>query len=280
MSDFENVKEIEAPSRFLKFLYENPFGRVLLLLLKARWISKVCGAFLNTRLSKILIKSFVKNNNIDLNDYESDNFTCFNDCFSRKIKAGKRTVDGDSFAMVSPCDAYLSVYKITNDTVMPVKSSHYTVSSLLKDSLLAKEFDGGYAFVFRLCVNHYHRYCFCANGELGNQIYIGGKLHTVRPIALKNKKVFCENSREYTVINTDNFGKVVQMEVGAMLVGKIKNYNLNKAVKGEEKGMFLYGGSTVILLTQPQTVTPLPEFLAATEKSKETSVKYGQRINI
>ena len=43
-------------------------------------------------------------------------------------------------------------------------------------------------------------------------------------MALDQLPVYTENSREYTVIKTDTFGPVVQMEVGAMLVGRIVNY--------------------------------------------------------
>ena len=72
-----NNKESSA----LSFLYHNAFGRVILKLLTARWISKLAGAFLDTKLSKPLIKPFVNNNNINLDDFEADNFNCFNDCF-------------------------------------------------------------------------------------------------------------------------------------------------------------------------------------------------------
>ncbi|MBR4761844.1 MAG: phosphatidylserine decarboxylase [Clostridia bacterium] len=263
----------------LKFLYKNPFGRIILRLLRARWVSRLAGAFLNTRLSKPLISSFVRKNGIDLSEYESDNFTCFNDCFCRKIKPGLRPACEDENALASPCDGLLSVYGITEGAVYPVKQSEYTVKSLLKNGELAAEFENGYIYIFRLCVNHYHRYHYPAAGKKGDNIRIGGTLHTVRPIALESRRVFCENSREYTVIESDNFGKLVQMEVGAMLVGKILNLHGERRVnKGEEKGMFLYGGSTVILLTGGN-VKPRAEFIENTGAGIETPVKAGERIN-
>ncbi len=268
----------EDSGKALKFLYETVFGRVILRLLRAKWISKLAGAFLSTRLSKPLIKPFVKSNNIDLSEFESDNFTCFNDCFCRKIKPGFRPIDSDPHALIAPCDGLLSVYKIESGAVYPVKQSKYTISSLLKNDDLAKAFAGGYIYIYRLCVNHYHRYSYPADGVKGDNTYIKGTLHTVRPIALRHSPVFCENSREYTVISTDNFGKIVQMEVGAMLVGKIKNLHGGKRVqKGEEKGMFLYGGSTVIMLTDKNT-KPLPELLENTAAGLETPVRLGENI--
>lgn len=269
----------QKESKTLEFLYRNFFGRCILRVLRAKWVSVTAGAFLNTRLSKFLIPSFVKKNGIDLNQYESDNFKCFNDCFSRKIKDGFRPIDQAEQSLISPADALLSVYKAEHGSVFPVKQSMYTLNSLLKDNLLARDFYDGYVYVFRLCVNHYHRYSYPASGKKSRNIHINGTLHTVRPIALENTKVFCENSREYTVIDTYDFGKIIQMEVGAMLVGKIKNLHQERLIeKGEEKGMFLYGGSTVILITDGNTL-PKKEFLDNTLKGFETPIKLGERIN-
>ncbi len=263
----------------LGFLYENAVGRFFLKLLTARWLSKLAGAFCNSCLSKFLIKKFIKNNNIDLSEYKNTDFKCFNDCFTREIKSELRPVNMDSSVLVSPCDGLLSAYKIEEGTVFPAKQSSYTVESLLDNEELAKEFDGGSLLVFRLCVNHYHRYCYIDNGVKGKNVFIPGKLHTVRPIALRNCQVFCENCREYTVMETENFGKVIQCEIGAMLVGKIKNHDDEGAFrKGEEKGMFLYGGSTVVLLIKKDAVKLTQSFFEDTKKGLEIPVKYGELI--
>ena len=270
----------EKESGALRFLYNNTAGRCVLRILRARWLSVAAGAFLDTRLSKPLIKPFVNNNGIDLSDYECDNFTCFNDCFCRRIKPGKRPfsqADGD---LISPCDGLLSVYRAQSGNVYPVKQSAYTLETLLKDQKLAKRYENGYIFVFRLCVNHYHRYCYPASGVKGENVKIKGTLHTVRPVALEARKVFCENSREYTVIDTPAFGRITQMEVGAMLVGKIKNlHGAGNIQKGEEKGMFLYGGSTVVLLTEEGALTPRADYLENTAAGLETPVVQGETIN-
>lgn len=267
-------------SKSLTFLYKNAFGRVVLKLLTARWISKLAGVFLDTKLSKPLIKGFVNNNNINLDDFESDDFNSFNDCFCRKIKEGKRTFPQDESVLFSPCDGLLSAYHITDKTVLPIKQSEYSLGRLLENDALAEEFKDGVCLVFRLCVNHYHRYCYPASGNKGANIFIKGKLHTVRPIALESCPVFVENCREYTVIDTDHFGKIVQMEVGAMLVGKIKNHHQSGYVKRMwEKGMFLYGGSTIVLLLQKDAVRINEIFFKNTENFIETDVLMGQPLN-
>jgi len=265
----------------LGFLYETAFGRFILRLLTARWISKLCGAFLNSRLSNPLIKKFVKSNNIDLSEYHSDGFRCFNDCFCRKIKAELRPIDSDPTHLIAPCDGLLSVYPINGDTVLPIKQSKYTIPSLLMDDELAAKYRDGLCLVFRLCVNHYHRYGYIDSGKKGENTFIKGRLHTVRPIALENYPVFCENCREWTALETDNFGTVTQIEVGAMLVGKIKNHHGEHSFsRGEEKGMFLYGGSTVVVLLEKGAATIDKKFIEATEKGEESPVMFGQCIGV
>lgn len=264
----------------LSFLYKTAAGRCFLKLLASRPVSKLCGAFLDSRISFFLIKGFVKKNNIDLNDYELDGIKTFNQFFRRRIKDGKRPFDMDPAHLCAPCDGLLSVYPINDEgTVIPIKQSVYTVTSLLKDKELASRYNGGTCLVFRLCVDNYHRYSYPVSGTKGPNIFIPGILHTVRPIALETFPVFAQNCREYTVIESKEFGKVVQMEVGAMLVGRIVNLEQEgKAERGMEKGYFEYGGSTVILLIEKSKLNIHQKFLENSQNSTETPVKMGECI--
>ena len=266
-------------SAILSFLYKTVPGRVILKAVTARWVSVAVGSFLDTRLSKPMIKRFVKKNGIDLSEYESDGFTCFNDCFSRKIKDGLRPICTDADALISPCDGLLSAYRITPETVLDIKGSLYRIQDLVNDTDLAERYADGICLVFRLCVNHYHRYIYVDNGTKGENVFIKGKLHTVRPIALETLPVFKRNCREYTVMSTENFGDVTQIEVGALLVGKIKNHDGACAIeRGREKGTFLYGGSTIILLLEKNAAKIDESYFDVTEKGGETDVKMGQVI--
>lgn len=101
----------------------------------------------------------------------------------------------------------------------------------------------------------------------------------MRPIVLKNYKVYHENSREWTLVQTENFGKVVQIEVGALLVGKINNRAITgPIVRGEEKGMFEFGGSTIILLFQKDTLRIDDAIWNNTADNKETIICCGEII--
>lgn len=263
-------------SASIRFLYNNFFGRLLLKLFKRRWLSRICGSFLNSRLSKPLIKKFIKNNNIDMSEYHSDDFSCFNDCFCRRIKEECRPINQSPEALIAPCDGLLSVHPIKDGTILPIKQSIYSVESLLRNTKLAETYSNGVCLVFRLCVDNYHRYHYLDDAIKGENIFIPGFLHTVRPTALEALPVFIENCREYTVMETANFGKVTQIEVGALLVGKIKNYHGTCNVKrGEEKGRFLYGGSTVILLFERDRISLENKYVDTVD---EIPVKMGERI--
>ena len=269
----------QKESTALRLLYGTVLGRLVLKLLCMRWISRLCGRFLDSGISKPLIRPFVRRHGIDLGEYTGEEYKCFNDFFSRKIKEDRRPVTSEPSALIAPCDGLLSAYRLSGDTVIPVKQSRYTVSSLLGGDSASENYQNGICLVFRLCVNHYHRYCYIDNGVKGGNVFLSGKLHTVRPVALEKFPVFTQNCREYTVIKTENFGDIVQMEVGAMLVGKIKNHHGPGNVRrGAEKGMFLYGGSTVIVLLEEGRAHLPEELYQATENRVETPVKMGQRI--
>ncbi len=91
--------------------------------------------------------------------------------------------------------------------------------------------------------------------------------------------IFLLNKREYTVITNDRFGKVVMAEVGATMVGSIiQTYVGNTVAKGEEKGYFKFGGSTVVLLFEPDKILIDNDLLANTQKGLETYVLMGERI--
>ena len=264
----------------LNFLYHTALGRIILKPLTTRFVSKVAGAFMDSQLSRILIPKFVKSAGIDVSEYETDGLRSFNEFFYRKIKPGLRTIAQEQDVLIAPADGLLTAYPIQSGLVVPVKQSEYSIARLVEDAELAESFEGGWCLVFRLCVHHYHRYSYIESGVKSANRFIAGKLHTVQPIALERSPVFIENCRDYTVITTRNLGRVVQMEVGALLVGKIENLTPSEAQveRGEEKGRFLYGGSTIIVLVEKERVQLNNEIVEASNRGEETPVKLGEPI--
>lgn len=252
---------------------------MLLRPLSARSLSMICGRFMDCAASKCLIRPFIRKNAIDLNDFESTDYRCFNDCFTRRIRPELRPIDADERTLIAPCDGLLSAYALREDAIIPAKQSRYTVSTLLGNDLEASRFQGGICLVFRLCVHHYHRYCFPDDGRLLRSFFVPGRLHTVRPIALEQRPVFIENCRAISLLETKHLGHVAQIEVGAMLVGRILNHPIDAPfVRGQEKGMFLYGGSTVILLLEPGRIE-MPECIfQMSAQGLEIPVQMGEVI--
>ena len=226
------------PNIGLSFLYNTHLGRIILKpLVKNKFVSHLSGKFMDSSLSKIMINSFVKKNNIDLSIYEKDKFDSFNDFFTRKIKKNKRPIPKSNNYLLSPCDSKLTYLKIDKNTTFNIKNSTYTINSILNNDSLAKKYKDGVALIFRLSPDDYHRYMFICDGVITSNYEIKGMFHSVNPVAYKNYEVFKENTRECTSIKTNDMGLVTYVEVGALLVGKIKNIiTTGKIKKGEEKG--------------------------------------------
>lgn len=271
-----NNQIIIKESKITVFLYTTKLGRIILKIIVLPFISKIVGFYQNSIFSKFIIPRFIKANHINMNDYEKKDYKSFNEFFTRKIKEGKRKIDDDKYNLISPCDAKLKVYKLTKDLVFNIKNSKYTLNDLI-DSNIKLDMDNAYVFVFRLCVDDYHRYSYIDSGYQEENNHIKGVLHTVRPIAINNLNIFTQNEREWTTLHTEIFGDVIEIEVGALMVGKIVNEHSNYEFrKGEEKGYFKFGASTIILIINNVDIDD--DILVNSANDIETIVKLGEKI--
>lgn len=273
------IKNTTKQDKLLSFLYTNAIGRMLLKPLVQPRFSKLAGRYLSSSHSQNLIPGFIDKNGIDMKDYEERSYDSFNDFFTRKIKKGCRPLPEDPNVLISPCDCKTTVYEIQDNTTFSIKNTEYTLRSLLRSPRLAARFQGGYVYLLRLTVDDYHRYVYAASGKQSRNYHIDGAFHTVNPVANDYLPIYKENTREYTVIHSREFGDVVQMEVGALLVGKISNHTEGGIVsRGDEKGFFEYGGSTIILLTEKNAVSPREDLLQNTAEGYETKILQGHPL--
>lgn len=273
--------EKTTPTKIQKFIYKKYIGALFLKVATSRAVSKAMGRYLDSRLSRRHIKKFIKRHNIDMSQFENADYVSFNSFFTRVIKPELRPFDCAPQAFIAPCDGLLNVYEVTPESTFFIKGFTYTVGTLLKNEELGNNFRGGLCFVFRLTVKDYHRYFYLDECDKEDNVFIKGRLHTVQHVALNARKVFTENCREYSVMHTKNFGDVIQVEVGALGVGRIVNYDgAGHFNRGQEKGRFEYGGSTIIVLTQKGKVVPDKEFLENTENGLETVVRCGEKLGI
>lgn len=271
----------------VKFLYGTLPGQKLAdWLLSARLPSRAYGAYQASPLSRHKIAPFVEAFRIPMEEYEDRRFSSFNDFFIRKFKPGRRVFESQPGRMPAFAEArYLAYERVQPDQVFPVKGKFMTAETLLGGSELAREFarefEGGPLLLARLCPVDYHRYHYPDAGRTQAHYPVEGKLHSVNPVALRYKdEIFATNERRVSILETRNFGKLAYIEVGAMMVGKIVQTHSETLPfeRGDEKGYFLFGGSTVIVLGEPGAWKPDADLLEQTARRRETFVKLGDGI--
>ncbi|MGH4121527.1 MAG: phosphatidylserine decarboxylase [Clostridium sp.] len=285
----ENKYEIEkvAGEKYLNWSYCSPAGKGLVeLLLKKKLFSKLYGYYCDTKISCKKIDSFIEDFNIDMSLYQNtpDQYSSFNEFFIRALNPDARIIASNDNVLISPCDGKISAYKnIDLDGLVQIKGFTYSLKELVEDNEVYNLYHGGTCLIFRLCPTDYHRFHFIDSGVCGQTTKIKGHYYSVNPIALKNiKKLFCQNKREWSIFHSNNFSDVLCIEVGATCVGSIiQGYTPNsKIIKGEEKGYFKFGGSTVILFFKKDVVKINEEILAQTQLGFETSVYLGEKIGL
>ncbi|MBO34259.1 MAG: phosphatidylserine decarboxylase [Rhodospirillaceae bacterium] len=276
--------EVVFERRFMEFFYGTRLGIwICEHLLKKLWFSRCYGRVKRHANSKESIVSFIEQYGIDTGEIlrPLEEFANFNEFFIRELVDGARPIDNTPGHLISPADGRIIHYPITNRTVIPVKGAYFDIAVLLGDAALAAQYNGGDCFITRLAPTDYHRYGYIDSGRHDQHSRINGFLHSVSPYALqRNLRVFTENQRELCVLHTDNFGTVAQIDVGAMVVGRVVQHKPEggRFERGEQKGYFEFGGSTVILLFEPGIVVPDQDILHYSRDGIETIVKYGSKI--
>lgn len=270
-----------AGEKWLVWLYTNPVGELSLhSLVKRKFVSSYYGELMDSPKSVDKIEPFVKEYDIDLSIAQKQEFSSFNDFFIRKLKKDARAINRDSNVVVSPADGKIMAYADISDQDFIVKGYKFDVKEFLNDTALAEKYLDGSLLIVRVCPVDYHRFHFPVNGKVSSAIDIDGNYYSVNPIAVKEIiEIFCLNKREYVTISTREFGDVIMAEVGATMVGSIiQTYRGNIAEKGEEKGYFKFGGSSVLLLFEKGKVRIDDDLLLNTENNLETEIKMGEKI--
>ncbi|MCL2146203.1 MAG: phosphatidylserine decarboxylase [Synergistaceae bacterium] len=267
------VTEKAYGSRVTAFLYGTLIGGLFLLVIKRRWVSKCYALFQKIRPSRAKILKFANEYGLIVDDLYS--YDSFNDFIARKEK---RQINNEENVLIAPADSRLTSLKIKSGELIEIKGKKYTVARLIMDKELSEEFEGGYALIFRLAVYDYHRYCFPDSGEIVLRKTISGVLDSVN-YGVTGKFSLCGNYRKVSLLETKNFDKVVFIEVGAMLVGRMVETHKSRIFrKGDEKGYFEFGGSTLVMLLKKDIVAIDEDILEYSRHGVEIKVKYGEKI--
>lgn len=270
----------------IKWLYETSLGGRFANYLAGTFTSNTYGSYQDLALSRNKIQPFISKFNIDMDEYqpedgrsESDPYSSFNQFFIRRFKDGKRSFSSVDNDFCAPAEArYFAYDNLSDEERIPVKGKYLSPKEVLRDERWYPEFANGPVLLARLCPVDYHRYHFPDNGSFLDSYPVKGKLHSVNPIALKWKpQIFAENERHVSILKTEKFGKIAYVEVGAMMVGKIvQSCKKNYFSRGEEKGYFLFGGSTVIIFGQKGAWRPDHDIIKNTKSGIETYLQLGE----
>lgn len=278
---------------FVKLIYENKMGKFLSPFFATKTLSQIYGFFQDVHTSKSKVPPFVKKFGIDLSEYKpgsrkadkkENTFKNFNEFFIREFMDGKRKFIENPSQMGAFAEArYVGFDSVTPEDSFPVKGVYLNEKELLgghKDSYI---FEGGPLMIARLCPVDYHRYHYPDNGKTIESFHIRGEYHSVNPIALKARpKIFMANERRVSILETENFGKLAFIEVGAVCVGKIvQSFDESKDFKkGDEKGYFLFGGSTVAVIGEKGRWAPSKDIVENTKKGIETYIQLGDEVGV
>ncbi len=250
-------------------------------LLSRKFLSQLYGKYQSSQLSQHKIAPFIQEFKIPMEEFEKQTYQNFNEFFIRKFKPEARTFTAISQEFPAFCEArYLAYEQVHETQTFPVKGQYLSPAALLGDVTRARPFEGGPLLLARLCPTDYHRFHFPDEGRILETYSIPGSLQSVNPLALKYKnEIFVTNERQVSIIETKNFGKLAYIEVGALCVGKIvQTHTASSFKRGEEKGYFLFGGSTVIVLGEKGMWKPDADLLQKTQQNQETLVQLGERI--
>lgn len=290
MTGVNEIEKVYGDS-FIKFLYCSEAGKKFGGVFTNKLFSKAYGAFQDLPSSHRKVKPFIEKFNIPIQDYEpgsrpsldaSDSYRSFNEFFIRKFKLGKRSFVPEPNRMPAFAEArYVGFDSVDEKSVYPVKGNYLLAKDLIGNDQISKIFEGGPLMIARLCPVDYHRYHYPDNGKVIEHYPIAGGFDSVNPLALKYKnQIFIQNERYVSILQTENFGRLAYIEVGAICVGKIvQTHRWNKPfMRGEEKGYFLFGGSTVIVVGEKGAWKPSSDIVTNTKNGIETYLHLGQEV--
>jgi phosphatidylserine decarboxylase len=278
--------------KWLRFTYENPLGRLLLwFFVKRALFSIYFGWRMSWRYSAFKVLPFIVKYNLDIDEFTKTpyDYKTFNEFFSRALKKTARPIaEGDRVAVLPADGRHLVFPNVDLADGFYVKGAKFTLAELLGEGdlpeekrSLAKKYAGGAMVISRLCPVDYHRFHFPFAGIPGEPRLINGPLYSVSPIALRrNISYLVQNKRILTELESPVFSSVACLEVGATNVGTIVHTFVagRPVAKGEEKGLFKFGGSCAITLFQAGRIRFDQDLVAQSQKWVETYARMGDRL--
>ena len=276
----EYEREQVCAEKWMRIIYETPAGASLLFLVKRKMLSRVYGAYCRTPLSARKIPRFIQQYKIDMTGSKSS-YKNFAEFFSRERTNVSFPVEPE--VLGSPCEGVASVLTdIDPAKLIAAKASYFSLSELFGDAELAESYRGGTMLRIRLAPANYHRMHFFDDGTVVCSKLMNGDLFSVSPLALdKVMRLYCRNKRALILFDSQHFGEVALVEVGATFVGSIQHcFEDGESVKrGQQASIFLPGGSLLLMFFKKGAFQPSETLMQQSAEGYETKVMLGDQLN-
>jgi len=236
------------------------------------------------------IKSFVDFYHINMSDFTPSDpaaYRTFQDFFTRKHAAGTRPIyaQDNPAAAIIPADCRVVVYTtVPRARALWIKGKHFTISNLVDDEKRGHVWDQGSIASFRLSPQDYHRYHCPVDGTVKWWKQIAGDYYGVDPLAIGSDiDVLTNNARCAVEIESESFGRVLFVAIGASEVGTVRfNEKFRtpgqSVSKGEELGLFEFGGSSIIACFERGRIEFDHDLVRASERREEMDVEMGMSL--
>ena len=272
------IDRILTSTYLQKFVNQNQVGRGFGNLADSPYIPKW--------LLRKIINAFIKNYQIDMDEYDYDILSarCFNEFFSRPLKADQRPL---ASGIISPVDGQITqLGELKTGMMLQVKGKEFALNDLIGEDACFLE--GHYAVIY-LSPGDYHRFHAPADLTLEKIRYIPGNLLATSSASLANQdRVYCRNER-IVLSGNSLWGPFYMVAVGATAVGRVSlthheihtnkkhareqiiTENLPQSVaKGSELGYFELG-STVVLAIGNQV-------MKSSQLNASSRIKMGETL--
>lgn len=273
--DGSYYEENQHGSGFLGFLYGR--GKHMRSPFTGKAFSKLA-AWVNSRYyRKNRLAQWIQAQGVDLSKFQGAPYEEFQDFFTRKYKPRVLEKPRADW-VISPSDGKVSCHAIDKDLRLQVKGETYRLADLLANEALARAFAGGWLYRIRLSVTDCHRFLYPESGDFLGRPFtsLAGNLDTVSDYS-RGCAILKGNHRCYSILDS-RVGPVLLMEVGALMVGRIKYHKVDKGRRLRERGLFLPGGSTILLAYAKGRIKPDEDILEQTALGNEVAVTMAERI--
>ena len=217
------------------------------------------------------IAAYVRLYGVDLREAAEPlrSFRTFDAFFTRRLRAGARPLDPRPDVITSPCDARLYGFgRIPDDgRLEQIKGRTYGLDELLGDPAEARLFRGGAQATLYLSPGMYHRVHWPVDATLVAWRRLPGRLYPVNALAVRHvDRLFAVNRRAVVRVESERFGSLALVMVGATNVGRIElgfDRGGSRAgdgeaaaglgvTRGDELGAFHLGSTVVLLAADPR----------------------------